>query len=106
MPPAIPDKIPVSSSLFYAARLSLIVYQCESAQELQQEISVLRETLSLEETEETWDRIARALARFSAIVKGGGFKFEKELVHGVKAAARPIASAVSLFIHGHIEALD
>jgi hypothetical protein len=54
----------------------------------------LRDTLSSEETEETWDRIARALTRFSAVVKGGGYKYEKELVNGIKISTRPIVSAV------------
>jgi hypothetical protein len=82
--------------------LPLTRHQCESVHQLEQELATLRETLSLEETEETWDRIARALARFSAIVKGGGYKFEKELVNGVRASARPIISAVSMvpFIMG------
>lgn len=56
----------------------------------------MREALSYPETEETWDRIARALTRFGAVVKGGGYKFEKELVHGVKTNVKPIVSAVSL----------
>jgi len=55
----------------------------------------LAEVLSLSETEETWDRIERALARFTAVVKGGGHKFEKELVDGMKSVSRPIINSVS-----------
>ncbi|KAF8590933.1 hypothetical protein K439DRAFT_1119805 [Ramaria rubella] len=78
MPPIIPDKIP-----------------CESVQQLEQEFSTLQDALSLEETEETWDRIERALIRFSAVVKGGGYKYEKELVSRIKTSNKPIIHAMN-----------
>ncbi|KAF8532513.1 clasp N-terminal domain-containing protein, partial [Gautieria morchelliformis] len=71
------------------------ILQCESAQQLEGELSTLRDALSLEETEETWDRIARALTKFAAVVKGGGYKYEMELVNGIKASAREIVSAMN-----------
>ncbi|KIJ24957.1 hypothetical protein M422DRAFT_274150, partial [Sphaerobolus stellatus SS14] len=55
MPPVIPDKIP-----------------CDSFEKFQEEFATFSEVLASPETEETWDRIANALTRFGAVVKGGG----------------------------------
>ncbi|KAF8530464.1 clasp N-terminal domain-containing protein, partial [Hysterangium stoloniferum] len=68
---------------------------CDSLHSFQQELSTLSDALSATETEETWDRIERALIRFGAIVKGGGFRYEKELVDGIKGLAKPINSAMN-----------
>lgn len=59
------------------------------------ELEAFKEALSLTETEETWDRIERALARLTAVVKGGGYKFDKELVDALKSSGRGMVSSVS-----------
>ncbi|KAG8832262.1 hypothetical protein FRC17_001621 [Serendipita sp. 399] len=59
MPPAIPDKIP-----------------CDREDHLQREIEDLRICLDQEENEESWDKIQRAVARFKAIVRGGGYRHD------------------------------
>lgn len=59
MPPAIPDKI-----------------ACDTEQQLQREINDLKEALDREETEDSWELILRALARFKAVVRGGAYKHD------------------------------
>ncbi|GJJ06586.1 hypothetical protein Clacol_000779 [Clathrus columnatus] len=78
MPPVIPDKIP-----------------CDTLQQFLAEVSSYKDILELTENEETWDRIERALARFSAVIKGGGHQFKRELVDAFKNSHRPVVSALN-----------
>ncbi|KAG9045305.1 hypothetical protein FS842_001216, partial [Serendipita sp. 407] len=76
MPPAIPDKIP-----------------CDREDQLQREIEDLRICLDQEETEESWDKMQRALARFKAVVRGGGYRHES-FVPTLKPLSRFISASM------------
>lgn len=74
------------------------IKKCHSIQEFLTEVSSFKDVMDLEETEETWDRIERGLARFSAVIKGGGYQFKKELVDALKILPRPMISAVRVLV--------
>lgn len=57
--------------------------QCPTPQHLQAELAALSDILEPGETEETWDRIEKAIIRFSAVVRGGGYKHGDMFVTGV-----------------------
>ena len=55
----------------------------------------MQDALSSPETEETWDSIARALARFAALCNGNAETFPADLVNALRASSRPITSALN-----------
>lgn len=93
MAPAIPDKISVSLSKYYMSAINKMA-QCESAGYLKQELAVCNEVLTLPETEDSWEKISRAILRLTALVKGGAYKYPQVLVVGVKAMSKPLSGAV------------
>ncbi|GAA5827362.1 hypothetical protein JCM11251_003780 [Rhodosporidiobolus azoricus] len=76
-----PDKIPVNSP-----------------RDLAVEVDTLLAVLALNETEDTWEKINKAVKRFQAVVRGGACKFTDEFVHAmrdprmVKGITRSLAS--------------
>ncbi|GAA5867014.1 hypothetical protein JCM3774_003756 [Rhodotorula dairenensis] len=63
MPKPEPDKIPIASP-----------------SDLRHERDALQATLALNETEDTWEKINRALKRFQAVVRGGATKYTDDCV--------------------------
>lgn len=68
--------------------------QCDSSRVLDYELEHVRQDLSLSETEDTWDKIARAVQYLEAIAKGLSQDLISELVIAVKLLARPITNAL------------
>lgn len=54
--------------------------QIASAGDLRHEADALQAILQLAETEDTWEKINRALKRFQAVVRGGATKFTDDFV--------------------------
>jgi hypothetical protein len=52
-------------------------------------------SLSLAETEETWETISNALLRTTALLNGGACEFPSALVSSIRSMYRPITSAAS-----------
>ncbi|KAI5118931.1 hypothetical protein M0805_003755 [Coniferiporia weirii] len=71
------------------------VIACNSVHLLDYELGHVRDGLNLEETEDSWDKIAQAVLRFSAIVHGSSASFPKELAATAKSLSRPIISALN-----------
>ncbi len=57
--------------------------QCTSAEQLQIELDKLADVLTLEEGEDTWEKLERAVIRFAGITRGGGYKFTGVFMEGV-----------------------
>ncbi|KLO09117.1 hypothetical protein SCHPADRAFT_834397 [Schizopora paradoxa] len=70
------------------------IVNCGSSTLLEYELEHVRHDLSLNETEETWDKIARAVQYLEAIAKGTTQDLFPELVSAVKLLARPITNAL------------
>lgn len=58
-------------------------------------MQLVAEGLALEESEDTWERIARAIQRLNALAKGSATDFPKETVAAVRTHVRPIISALN-----------
>ncbi|KAI0045947.1 hypothetical protein FA95DRAFT_1494754 [Auriscalpium vulgare] len=80
---------------FSARSISTLSPQCNSESELQHELASIRPSLSLTETEETWDKIANGFLRLSALCKGGACDYPTALTPALRSLARPLTSAVS-----------
>lgn len=82
------DKIPVSSFPLYPPSLPPLHHpltdlpppQCPTIDQLHTELSLFQQSLNLDETEDTWEKIERAILRFAAVTRGGGAKFGEEYV--------------------------
>ncbi|KAH9055057.1 clasp N terminal-domain-containing protein [Lactarius vividus] len=84
---------PKSKDTFdYKGRLPL---QCHSESALSGELELSRESLSLVETEETWDTIANALLRITALLNGGASEYPSTLTSFIRSVYRPITSAAT-----------
>jgi len=100
MAPPVPDKIPVSFSI--ASKITcLFILKCKSESHLKEELSICQDVLALPETEDSWEKLFRAILKLNALIKGGAYKFPNALVTGVKSLSRPLISAVSVFMFGH-----
>ena len=62
---------------------------------MREELERVRASLSLAETEETWDAIGNALFNIIALSKGGACDFPTTLVSSVRSMYRPITSAAA-----------
>jgi len=64
---------------------------------LQAELDSLANTLALGEKEDTWEKLERAVIRFTAITRGGGYKHLAQYVEGVgrKGVGLQVAACVS-----------
>jgi hypothetical protein len=58
--------------------------QISSLEQLNAELRAVRTALALAETEHTWEKIAAALQRFTAAIRGGACKFEDEFVTALR----------------------
>lgn len=70
------------------------VIHCKSKNTLDHELSIVREGLELEETEDNWDKIANALLRLSAVSQGCSAELLPQLITATKSMARPINHAI------------
>lgn len=77
-----------------AQNLSLNL-QCHSESTLREELEQTRVSLSLAETEETWDTISNALLRMIALSKGGACDFPTTLTSSIRSMYRAITSAAA-----------
>ncbi|PPQ68114.1 hypothetical protein CVT26_005734 [Gymnopilus dilepis] len=67
-----------------------------SAADVRYELDRLRPNIHLEETEETWDKIAKALQELIKICEDGAYDVApSELVSSIKTSQRPIVSAMN-----------
>jgi len=57
--------------------------QCPTPQHLQAEIATLTAIIEPGETEDSWDKMERAIIRFTAVVKGGGYKHHDVFIKAV-----------------------
>ena len=67
--------------------------QCHSESALSDGLELARGSLSLAETEETWDTIANALLRITALLNGGASEYSTTLIAFIRSMYRPITSA-------------
>ncbi|WWC63115.1 uncharacterized protein I303_105715 [Kwoniella dejecticola CBS 10117] len=56
---------------------------CPTPQHLKEELDALTWALEPEEKEDTWEKFERAIIRFSAVTRGGGYKHTEQYVNGV-----------------------
>ncbi|OCF57433.1 hypothetical protein L486_04891 [Kwoniella mangroviensis CBS 10435] len=56
---------------------------CPTPQHLRDELDTLTWALEPEEKEDTWEKFERAIIRFSAVTRGGGYKHTELFVEGV-----------------------
>ena len=78
MPEKQPDRIHVASSADLAAHFDDI-----------------HQALAVKETEDSWQKLDRALLKLEAVTKGGGYKFD-DFIPQMKAVAGPLSRSVSL----------
>ncbi|KAA1473885.1 hypothetical protein DENSPDRAFT_873056 [Dentipellis sp. KUC8613] len=69
--------------------------KCDSAADLQKELSVLQSPLQLVETEETWEKIATAFSRLGALAQAGACDYPASLVPFLRSISRPTANAAT-----------
>ncbi|KAI0267166.1 clasp N terminal-domain-containing protein [Gloeopeniophorella convolvens] len=69
------------------------VIECHSESVLQDELERARASLTLVESEETWDTISNAILRIIAISKGGACEYPTTLTSSIRSMYRPITSA-------------
>jgi hypothetical protein len=74
---------------------SKFLSQCRSESTLREELERARVSISLAETEETWDTISNALLRIVALSKGGACDFPTTLTSSIRSMYRSIASAAA-----------
>ncbi|WWC71733.1 uncharacterized protein I206_105691 [Kwoniella pini CBS 10737] len=56
---------------------------CPTPQHLREELDNLAWALEPEEKEDTWEKFERAIIRFAAVTRGGGYKHTEQYVEGV-----------------------
>ncbi|KAH9937735.1 clasp N terminal-domain-containing protein [Amylocystis lapponica] len=69
--------------------------KCTSLTMFDQELRSFRDQLSLTETEDTWDNIARAITRFDTLLQGSVAQFPREVSTAIRSQARPLISAIN-----------
>lgn len=69
--------------------------QCSSPAILNAELEVVRGKVSLEETEESWDKIEQGIVQLTQCCNNGGCDFATEMVAGVRSLSRPINHAMN-----------
>ncbi|KAM5531639.1 hypothetical protein V8D89_014691 [Ganoderma adspersum] len=77
------------------AKAPLSAIECHSLSHLIEELDSIQDALSVAETEESWDSIAKALNRFSALCNGNANTYPTDLVSVLRASFRPITSAIN-----------
>ncbi|WVQ99840.1 hypothetical protein IAU59_006983 [Kwoniella sp. CBS 9459] len=56
---------------------------CTTPQQLRDEIDAVTWALEPEEKEDTWEKFERAIIRFAAVTRGGGYKMTEQFVEGI-----------------------
>ncbi|KAH7927111.1 hypothetical protein BV22DRAFT_1127597 [Leucogyrophana mollusca] len=69
--------------------------KCNSPSALAAEVHSLRQKLSQDETEESWDSIAKAISHLTLLCTNGGCDFAPEMVASIKSLGRPLSSAMN-----------
>ncbi|PWZ01618.1 hypothetical protein BCV70DRAFT_205364 [Testicularia cyperi] len=82
------EEMPRSSKQSQEAKISI-----NSSQELDDHFYELQSDLLLPETEHTWQKIEKALARLQALTRGGAFKYANFVPH-VKHCSQPINNSL------------
>lgn len=77
----------------------VLTSQCPTPQHLQAELDTLTRVLDPGETEENWDKMEKAIIRFTAVVRGGAYKHHDLFMMGVgKVNGHKISSCVSRWV--------
>ncbi|EED77467.1 predicted protein [Postia placenta Mad-698-R] len=71
------------------------IIHCSSLADYEYQMTSLRDPILIPETEETWDRIANAMIRMTALVRGNAADYPLETVANVRPVSRPLNSAAS-----------
>ncbi|KZT09885.1 uncharacterized protein LAESUDRAFT_747896 [Laetiporus sulphureus 93-53] len=71
------------------------VIQCDSLAAYEYELESLRDTLSLPESEDTWDRISASILHLTALMKGNAARFPNETTTVLRSLSRPLNSAAN-----------
>ncbi|TFY72942.1 hypothetical protein EVG20_g69 [Dentipellis fragilis] len=69
--------------------------KCDSAADLQRELSTLQSPLQLIEAEETWEKIAKGFSRLGALAQAGACDYPSLLVPFLRSMSRPVANAAA-----------
>ncbi|KAG2355681.1 clasp N terminal-domain-containing protein [Suillus spraguei] len=69
--------------------------KCGSPATLNAELEVVRGKVSLEETEESWDKIEQGIVQLTQCCNSGGCDFATEMVAGIRSLSRPINHAMN-----------
>ncbi|KAG1807613.1 clasp N terminal-domain-containing protein [Suillus subaureus] len=69
--------------------------QCSSPAILNAELEAVRGKVSLEETEESWDKIEQGIVQLTQCCNNGGCDFATEMVAGIRSLSRPINHAMN-----------
>lgn len=69
--------------------------QCSSPAILNAELEAVRGKVSLEETEESWDKIEQGIVQLTQCCNNGGCNFPTEMVAGIRSLSRPINHAMN-----------
>ncbi|KII86620.1 hypothetical protein PLICRDRAFT_699931 [Plicaturopsis crispa FD-325 SS-3] len=69
--------------------------QCDSVSALKHALDPLRVTIALPETEDSWEKIAKAIATLTALCNdSGACDFPSELIPSMRALSRPVTNAM------------
>ncbi|KAG1765490.1 clasp N terminal-domain-containing protein [Suillus placidus] len=69
--------------------------KCSSPAILNAELEAVRGKVSLEETEESWDKIEQGIVQLTQCCNNGGCDFATEMVAGIRSLSRPINHAMN-----------
>lgn len=69
--------------------------KCSSPAILNAELEAVRGKVSLEETEESWDKIEQGIVQLTHCCNNGGCDFATEMVAGIRSLSRPINHAMN-----------
>ncbi|KAG1742859.1 clasp N terminal-domain-containing protein [Suillus lakei] len=69
--------------------------KCSSPAILNAELEAVRGKVSLEETEESWDKIEQGIVQLTQCCNNGGCDFTAEMVAGIRSLSRPINHAMN-----------
>lgn len=67
---------------------------CTSTSQLNDQLGLVKDTIDLPESEESWDKILTALLRLTALVNGSGADYPSQLVAGCKDVAKAITNSL------------
>ncbi|OJA14492.1 hypothetical protein AZE42_04438 [Rhizopogon vesiculosus] len=69
--------------------------KCKSPSSLRAELEVVRGKVSLEETEESWDKIEQGFVQLTECCNNGGCEFAAEMVAGIRSLSRQLNHAMN-----------